>query len=362
MVRICSVDLKDQTFKARAGDVLLDAALVNGVNLPHDCRAGLCGSCLTRVVKGSTILGETAAPGMVLACQARILSDLEIEADEVPAVTNVDGRIRTLRQLAPDVIEVTIEPERRLVYRPGQYCKFKFEGFPVRSYSPTRPLERRRQGTNIILQIRRQKQGRVSSQLGREIRAGHPVAIEGPYGSAFFREGKNGRLVLVSSGTGFAPVWTIACAALRENPDRQVVVVAGVRTDDPIYMSAGLERIAQFRNVDVVVTIGRRPSASSAVREGYPTDHLPVLSADDIVYACGPSHMIEALSPIVVQSKAQFYSDPFEPAPDANDVMAESAKRLKRFLSPQGGFGLPIANVFPTLKQGRKELSADTAG
>jgi CDP-4-dehydro-6-deoxyglucose reductase len=348
VVKICSVRLKNQAFKARTGDILLDAALVNGVNLPHDCRAGLCGSCLTRVAKGSTILGETAVPGMVHACQARILSDLEIEADEVPAVANADGRVTGLRQLAPDVIEVTIEPERRLLHLPGQYFKFKFDGFPIRSYSPTRPLERRKQGSNITLQVRRQKGGRVSGQLGREIRVAHPVAIEGPYGSAFLRPGKTGRLILISSGTGFAPIWSIAYAALRENPERPIVVIAGVRTADPIYMAHGLERIAQFPNVDILVTIGRRPSASEAVREGYPTDHLPRLSADDTVYACGPAQMIETLAPMVVRSKALFYSDPFEPAPETNDQpMVESAKRLKRFLIPEGGFGLPLSSAFP---------------
>src|SRR5258706_1795091 len=285
---------------------------------------------------------------MVHACQARILSDLEIEADEVPAVANADGRVTGLRQLAPDVIEVTIEPERRLLHVPGQYFKFKFDGFPIRSYSPTRPLERRKQGSNIPLQVRRQKGGRVSGQLGREIRVAHAVAIEGPYGSAFLRPGKTGRLVLISSGTGFAPIWSIAYAALRENPERPIVVIAGVRTADPIYMAHGLERIAQFPNVDILVTIGRRPSASEAVREGYPTDHLPRLSADETVYACGPAQMIETLAPMEVRSKALFYSDPFEPAPETNDQpMVESAKRLKRFLIPEGGFGLPVSRAFP---------------
>jgi len=123
---------------------------------------------------------------------------------------------------------------------------------------------RRPQGAAITLQVRRQKRGKVSSQLGRRIRVGHPVAIEGPHGSAFFREGKNGRLILISSGTGFAPIWSIACAALRENPLREIVLIAGVRTEDPIYMAVALQRVAPFPNVDVIVTIGRRSGPSSA--------------------------------------------------------------------------------------------------
>ena len=44
MAKTCTVAVNGQTFKAKAGDVLLDAALVSGVNISHDCRSGVCGS------------------------------------------------------------------------------------------------------------------------------------------------------------------------------------------------------------------------------------------------------------------------------------------------------------------------------
>ncbi len=353
MAKTCTVAVNGQTFQAKAGDVLLDAALVSGVNISHDCRSGVCGTCLTKIVRGSTILGETAVPGMVHACQARILSDLDIEAEEAPEITFADGRVSALRRLAPDVVEVSIEPERRLPHLPGQYFNLKFGGFPPRSYSPTRPLDRRPRGRNLTFQIRRHERGQVSSQIGRDIRAGHPVAIEGPFGSAFFREGKTARLILVSSGTGFAPIWSIACAALRENPLREILVIAGVRTDDPIYMSAALERLVRFPNADVIVTIGRRPGLSDLVRKGYPNDHLPALSMNDIVYACGPAQMIEALGPVAAASKAQFYSDPFESAQQTGEpVFLESVRRLGQMLVQGRAMGLALPNGFFGLSRG----------
>jgi CDP-4-dehydro-6-deoxyglucose reductase, E3 len=328
MTKSCRIAVNGKTFKAKAGELLLDAALVSGVHIPHDCRAGTCGTCLTRISKGSTILGESAVPGMVYACQARILSDLEIEAEKVPAPSFANGRVGSIRPLASDVVEVTIQPERRLIYLPGQYFKFKFEGFPPRSYSVTPPLDWRPLRGGIALQIRCEEGGLVSSQFGNRIRAGHAVGIEGPYGGAFFRKGKTGRLVLVSSGTGFAPIWSIACAALHENPLRHILLVAGLRTADPIYMAAALEKVARFPNVDVIVTIGRRPSLSSAVTEGYPSDRLQALNEEDIVYACGSPHLIDTITPIVVESKAQFYSDPFDTAPASGETFLESAKGL----------------------------------
>jgi CDP-4-dehydro-6-deoxyglucose reductase len=332
----CTIAMNGKTFKANAGELLLDAALVSGVHIPHDCRAGTCGTCLTRIVKGSTILGESTVPGSVHACQARILSDLEIEAEEVPKPSFANGRVWLIQPPASDVVEVTIEPEQRSIYLPGQYFKFKFEGFPPRAYSATAPFDWRPRGTGIVLQIRREKGGLVSSQFGKRIRAGHAVGIEGPYGGAFLRKEKTGRLVLVSSGMGFAPIWSIASAALRENPLRHIILVAGLRTADPIYMAAALAKVAQFDNVDVIVTIGRRRSLSSAVREGYPSDHLPALSKEDIVYACGSAHLIDAITPVAVESNAQFYSNPFDPARASGETLLERAKRLTRSLTRTG--------------------------
>lgn len=79
MAKLHKIVLHGETFHARSGERLLDAALVNGVDLPHDCRAGRCGSCLLRVRSGITLGGETPQPGMVRACQAMAFSDLDLE-------------------------------------------------------------------------------------------------------------------------------------------------------------------------------------------------------------------------------------------------------------------------------------------
>ena len=49
MPKICKVRINAETISANCGDLLLDAALMNGVELPHDCRSGYCGTCQVRV-------------------------------------------------------------------------------------------------------------------------------------------------------------------------------------------------------------------------------------------------------------------------------------------------------------------------
>ena len=50
MKKICQVTLNRKSFPAKCGDILLDAALLNGVELVHDCRSGICGACLFSVM------------------------------------------------------------------------------------------------------------------------------------------------------------------------------------------------------------------------------------------------------------------------------------------------------------------------
>ena len=49
---------RGDAFHARAGQTLLDAALMAGVDLPHDCRSGHCGTCRCAVVEGAVDGGD----------------------------------------------------------------------------------------------------------------------------------------------------------------------------------------------------------------------------------------------------------------------------------------------------------------
>jgi ferredoxin-NADP reductase len=71
---------------ARRGQTLLDAAEAGGVSIPTMCRAGVCGTCRTRVVRGevqcpSDALGaDDSEAGFVLACVSAIATDCSVEA------------------------------------------------------------------------------------------------------------------------------------------------------------------------------------------------------------------------------------------------------------------------------------------
>ena len=285
---------------------------------------------MTRVERGITLGGETRQRGMIHACQARVFSDLTLAVEALPPVDRIEARVTGLIDVTHDVVEVTLAPSTPLTVLPGQYCRFGFRGFPERAFSPTALLDGRSPDVAIRLNVKRVHNGRVSTNLGGRINIGHRLTINGPFGHAFLRPGLDNRLVLVASGTGFAPMWAIAHAALCENARRPIVIVAGVRELASFYMSAALEFAAAFPNVHVIATAEERQSRYRQVRHGRPSDHVPTLVPDDIVYAAGAPAMVEVVGQRALEGAATFYSDPFEPAgADTEDWVSRAAKWLR---------------------------------
>lgn len=85
------MDGRRRTFIMRMNDeVILDAAARAGLELPFSCRAGVCSTCRTKVVRGAVDMAQNYAleeweleQGYVLACQSRVTTqELELDYDE----------------------------------------------------------------------------------------------------------------------------------------------------------------------------------------------------------------------------------------------------------------------------------------
>jgi 3-phenylpropionate/trans-cinnamate dioxygenase ferredoxin reductase subunit len=340
------ITINGTSFLARRGELLLDAALSNGIDLPHDCRAGHCGTCCVRLVSGDVSGGEASEPGTIHACQCRIAGDAVIERDQPQGVRTVEGVLSSLRLLSPEVIEVGISTDRALPYRAGQYARLRFSGYPSRPFSITHPLRGNANSHWVWFHVRRVKDGRVTSSLGKSIVPGHRVNLTGPYGSAHFRPDLNSRLILVATNTGFAPIWSIAVAALRENPERIMMIIAGGRTIDSLYMGPALVQLSRFPNVMVVPVCSAPQTSATAVRQGRPTDYLPHLVPSDVLYACGAPAMVDSIKSAAAAIGAVCYADPFLPTSD--EVKASALTRAVRRLAAPTASGRRSAVNRPT--------------
>ena len=166
-------------FDRPRGETLIDAALGAWKIIPHDCRSGQCESCRVTVVSGSLDDRGTALGRTVLACQARLTGDAEIQFDELPIPEKRSGIISEMSLLSPDVAEVIVRTEKELRYLPGQYFRLKFSGYPAREYSPTVRLNGTIKTGELVFHVRILPDGVVSGALGRRYQAGPSRACAG---------------------------------------------------------------------------------------------------------------------------------------------------------------------------------------
>lgn len=85
------LDDEETSFEMRMDEIILDAALLKGLDAPYSCQGGVCSSCLAKVVEGeavmekNTILDEDEIEeGLILTCQAHpTTSRIKIDYDDV---------------------------------------------------------------------------------------------------------------------------------------------------------------------------------------------------------------------------------------------------------------------------------------
>ncbi len=81
-------DGEDHTVPIAAGETLLQAALAAGIDAPHSCTEGRCGTCMSWLRSGDVSMESpralsknNAQRGYVLACQSRPSSPAPIWLD-----------------------------------------------------------------------------------------------------------------------------------------------------------------------------------------------------------------------------------------------------------------------------------------
>jgi len=336
----------DKQFQVDEGETILAAALRQGVVLPYGCKNGACGSCKAQVLEGSIEQGphssnalkaDEAVRGLALLCCATSHTDLVLQcrvvsaAGDVP-VRKLPCRVAAIEDAAPDVkiVSLQLPANERLQYLAGQYVELLLRDGSRRSYSmgcAPHLAER------IELHIRHMPGGKFTDAL---FGATQPVIkerdilrFEGPLGTFFLREDSDAPIILLASGTGFAPIKAIIEHAVFKDIRRPMTLYWGGRRPRDLYMNERCEQWAReipgFRYVPVVSDA--LPGDNWAGRTGFVhravmADH-PDLAAFQ-VYACGAPIVVDsARQDFTTQcglSDDQFFADAFTSAADQADA------------------------------------------
>lgn len=299
----------DKSFTAEASQTVLEAAFKAGITLKHSCRDGQCGECRTPILSGAVSYKNPEAIKLEpsdfegrtgLMCVGHATEDLVIEAPEVTGLEGISvqkcaGRTLVKESVSDDVAVLKIAPAPGIsfAFKPGQYLDLTIKGCDPRSYSMAN-LDS--EGV-VELHVRKMPGGAVSPIIVDELKPKAIVTIEGPFGTFYVRDSDR-PIVMIASGTGFAPVKSMMQGLITSGNTRPVALYWGGRCKQDLYMDELCHQWAEENS-----WFSYTPVLSESTGEGWVgrsgfvhqavVDDMPDLSAYE-VYVCG--------APIVVSS------------------------------------------------------------
>lgn len=302
----------NHTVTARPGETILEASLRQGLMLPYLCRDGACGTCKGTVLQGqvdygvyqkSALSDAERASGKALFCQAKPLTNVDIECHEVYALKNfpmktVLAAVEKMARVAPDVMVVNLKlPDAQaLSFLPGQHISVRLDDGKRRSFSIANPPH---ENDRVQLHIRRVEGGRYTGHVFTKMKQGDLVQFEGPLGSFFLREETHKPIVFMAGGTGFAPIKSILEHAFHNGAKRRMTLYWGGRRPQDLYMRDLVERWQKEHEHFTFIPVLSEPKPednwsgrTGFVHEAILKDHESLKGHE--VYACGPPPMVAA--------------------------------------------------------------------
>jgi CDP-4-dehydro-6-deoxyglucose reductase len=332
----------ERSFTVERDERILAAAIRQGIGLPYGCRDGACGSCKSRLLEGRVIHGahqsKALSPaeedaGWILTCCATPVTDCTVEARSVPGagefpILKMPSRVLSIERAAPDValLQMQLPANQNLQYRAGQYVEFILRDGARRSYSMANAPHLLGTPPRLELHIRHMPGGKFTDQVFSTLKEKDILRLEGPYGSFFLREESAKPIVLLASGTGFAPIKAVIEHMELKGITRPAVLYWGCRSRADLYLDtwaqAAAARMPNLRYVPVL----SEPRADDAwagrtgfVHEAVMAD-LPDLSGHQ-VYACGAPVMVDSARRDFTARcglpQDEFFADSFTSAADA---------------------------------------------
>jgi CDP-4-dehydro-6-deoxyglucose reductase len=339
-----TVQPSGRNFEVLPGEAILAAGIRQGIGLPYGCKDGACGSCKCKKISGTVVHGthqEKAlsaaeeAAGYVLTCCGVPQSDVVLESRQVTEagafpIKKMPVRVNEMQKVSPDVIRLVLQlpANDNFQFHAGQYVEFLLRDGARRSYSMANaPHSRAGQptatppvGATMELHIRHMPGGKFTDHVFGAMKEKEILRVEGPYGSFFLREDSAKPMVLLASGTGFAPIKALIEHMQHLGLTRPATLYWGGRRPADLYLHDWVvQKCKEMPNLQYVPVVsdalledhwhGRTGFVHQAVLQDFPD-----LSGHQ-VYACGAPIVVESARRDYVAKaglpEEEFYADSF---------------------------------------------------
>lgn len=302
------IEPSGHSFTANEGEILLDAALRQDINLPYGCRNGQCGSCMCKLQQGEVTYPngkpdplKEESDDSVLCCQAMAKSDLvifsgEVEKAEELRILTMPCKVERFEQPAHDVVRLLLkQPEgQRLQFMAGQYLDIILADGRRRAFSIANAPH---DDEFIELHIRHVPGGEFTNFVFSEMREKAILRIQAPMGSFILREESDRPMIFVAGGTGFAPIKAIIEHAFYIGDIRPIHLYWGARSKRDLYMEALPRSWENEHGNFSYAPVLSEPDSDWPGRTGWVHEAVlednPDMSGFD-VYMAGPPVMVKA--------------------------------------------------------------------
>lgn len=341
-----TVQPSGRTFTAEANQALLSAAIAQGIGMPYGCKDGACGSCKCKKLEGTIVQGthqlkalslDEAAQGFILTCCATALSDVVLESRNVTdesafPIKKMPTRVASLSKGSHDVIVLRLQLPAADVfkYHAGQYVEFMLAGGDRRAYSMANAPHTQLHTPQLELHIRHTPGGKFTDHVFGSMKEKEILRVEGPFGSFYLREDSVKPMVLLASGTGFAPIKAIIEHMQFKGITRPALLYWGGRRPADLYMHDWvLGKVGEMPNLSYVPVVSDAlPEDAWTGRTGFVHNavlqDLADLSAYQ-VYACGAPIVVDSAQAAYAKAGLpddEFYADSFVTEKDKAQAVA----------------------------------------
>ncbi|MFO1396022.1 MAG: 2Fe-2S iron-sulfur cluster-binding protein [Burkholderiales bacterium] len=299
-------------FFVEGRDTLLDAGLKAGLKLDYGCGNGTCGLCKARVIEGEvTKLAPHDYPlseaerraGHVLLCvhsaasSRLVLETLEARGPGDIPVQEIEVRVRSVRPLAPDLLQLHVQTPRthRLRFLAGQSVTLSVATdlgeaqatYPIASC----PCDER----NLHFHVRRDDDDAFAQRLfAGALAPSSALNLAGPIGDFVLEESERSAAFLACD-TGFAPVKSLLEHAMALDTAETLALGWLATRPDGHYLANQCRAWAAALDTFRYVPCNDDDASRGAARlVGEVAGVVPLAACD--VYVAGPAPFLAAAS------------------------------------------------------------------
>ncbi|MEQ8662628.1 MAG: 2Fe-2S iron-sulfur cluster-binding protein [Gammaproteobacteria bacterium] len=309
-----------EVFEVAEGETVLDAALRAGIELQYGCRQGRCSTCKYLIEDGEVDFGRASVyslpdnerdDGWALLCCAKPETDLLIrdnrrhDARTRPLLTPRDtpATVVACTALTAELWELRVALPAPLTFYAGQYAELTLaaDGAPVRrSYSMASAPDA---GNELAFVLKRIEGGAFSARV-TALAPGATLALRGPFGSSYLRDGER-PVLLGAIGSGLAPILAMLRDAAAHGDTRRFTFYYGARRPADLPCESELAALGRqlggLRYVPTLDGLQDDDAWNGAVGNVTQAIQRDVDDAHDLdAYLCGAPEMCETVGRLLL--------------------------------------------------------------